>query len=194
MFWLGRSKWNSFYPVTCSITDYTNKGLLNALKPVLFMVFNRQFSTWWLPWGNSTKTAPENCEKPGRAGVWTSHGISKPWRKYESDQLPNCSKNGLRGPSTAEKLWKIQLSTSSWWPKPRRDEPDGSIIPKRRKKKIRDRPIPRRKQLSSTSGGLNPDLNKTKRKFFETSKKFSFYFGASTVRTTLNFYSKRDYC
>ena len=26
-------------------TDYTNKGLLNTLKPVLFMVFNRQYST-----------------------------------------------------------------------------------------------------------------------------------------------------
>ena len=29
--WPGKS-----YPVTCSITDYSNKGLLNTLKPVLF--------------------------------------------------------------------------------------------------------------------------------------------------------------
>ena len=147
------------------------------------MVSYRQYSTWWPPWGNSTKTAPENCEKPGRAGVWTSHGISKLWRKYESDQLRKCS-NGLRGPSTAEKSWWFNSLLPAGGLSPGGTSPMAAWFQEaERRKSATD--LPRRKQLSSTSGGLNPDLNKIKRKFLRR-QKFSFYFGASIVRTTLN--------
>ena len=83
------------------------------------------------------------------------------------------------------KIMVIQLSPSSWWPKPRRDEPDGSIIPRSRKKKIRDRPTAKKAVKFNLWRVKNPDLNKIKRKFLRR-QKFSFYFGASTVRTTLN--------
>ena len=77
------------------------------------------------------------------------------------------------------KIMVIQLSPSSWWPKPRRDEPDGSIIPRSRKKKIRDRPTAKKAVKFNLWRVKNPDLNKIKRTFFETSKIFvlfwSFY-------------------
>ena len=83
------------------------------------------------------------------------------------------------------KIMGIQVFPSSWWPKPRRDEPDGSVIPRSSKKKIRDRPTAKKAVKFNIWRVKNPDLNKIKRKFLRRQES-SFYFGASTVRTTLN--------